>query len=159
MYCIARQGVLPARSREQAEVLLSEAALHSLAELFEAVPDPRGAHGLGYDLPFLLTCLDEPLALDGKTVREARSGAQTAPHRLSFCTHHSQETLWQVRVEEKTNEIPSRKRCCLRCPSDTESVLPMRGPPRPPSCASSMSSKPRPWRALTLLVCRKGNQQ
>ena len=106
MYCIARQGVLPARSREQAEVLLSEAALHSLAELFEAVPDPRGAHGLGYDLPFLLTCLDEPLALDGKTVREARSGAQAAPHRLSFCTHHSQETLWQVRVNEKTNEIP-----------------------------------------------------
>ncbi len=49
--CIARQCVLPARSREQAEVL------HSLADLFEAVPDPRGAHGLCYDLPFLLTCL------------------------------------------------------------------------------------------------------
>ena len=57
MYCIARQRVLPARSREQAEVLLTEAALHSLADLFEAVPDPRGAHGLRYDLPFLLTCL------------------------------------------------------------------------------------------------------
>jgi hypothetical protein len=57
MYCIARQCVLPARSREQAEVLLTEAALHSLADLFEAVPDPRGAHGLRYDLPFLLTCL------------------------------------------------------------------------------------------------------
>jgi predicted transposase YbfD/YdcC len=25
---------------------------------------------------------------------------------LAFCTHHSQETLWQVRVDEKTNEIP-----------------------------------------------------
>ncbi len=57
MYCIARQCVLPARSREQAEVLLTEAALHSLADLFEAVPDPRGVHGLRYDLPFLLTCL------------------------------------------------------------------------------------------------------
>src|SRR5438309_11292619 len=57
MYCIARQCVLPARSHEQAEVLLTEAALHSLAELFEAVPDPRGVHGLRYDLPFLLTCL------------------------------------------------------------------------------------------------------
>ena len=57
MYCIARQCVLPAPSHEQAEVLLTEAALHSLAELFEAVPDPRGRHGLRYDLPFLLSCL------------------------------------------------------------------------------------------------------
>jgi predicted transposase YbfD/YdcC len=159
--------------------LLSEAALQSLADLFEAVPDPRGAHGLRYDLPFLLTCLvaallcncdgtevvaqwcrdhstllrdvfgprlflapsgslyrwllpqldacalervlgswvqatttaaaDEPLALDGKTVRGARSGEQAAPHLLAFCTHHSQETFWQVRVDEKTNEIPVAK--------------------------------------------------
>jgi predicted transposase YbfD/YdcC len=52
---------------------------------------------------------DEPLALDGKTVRGARSGEQTAPHRLSFVTHHSQETFFQVRVDEKTNEIPVAK--------------------------------------------------
>jgi predicted transposase YbfD/YdcC len=52
---------------------------------------------------------DEPLALDGKTLRGARSGEQTAPHRLSFVTHHSQETFWQVRVDEKTNEIPVAK--------------------------------------------------
>jgi len=57
MYCIARQCVLPSFSKEQAESRLSEAALQSLADLFEAVPDPRGAHGLRYDLPFLLTCL------------------------------------------------------------------------------------------------------
>jgi DDE_Tnp_1-associated len=57
MCCIARQCVLPPRSLEQAEILLSEAALQSLADLFEAVPDPRGAHGLRYELPFLLTCL------------------------------------------------------------------------------------------------------
>ncbi len=179
MYCIARQSVLPPLSREQAESLLSEASLHSLANVFEAVPDPRGAHGLRYDLPFLLTCLiaallcncdgteavaqwcrdhvdllrnvfgsrqfltpsgslyrwllpqvdacaiervlgrwvqattaaeaSEPLALDGKTVRGARTGEQSAPHLLSFVTHHSQETLFQVRVEEKTNEIPVAK--------------------------------------------------
>src|SRR3989440_12686253 len=179
MYCIARQCVLPARSHEQAELLLTEAALHSLTELFEAVPDPRGAHGLRYDLPFLLTCLvaallcncdgteavaqwchdhlallrrvfgrrlflppsgslyrwllpqldaraiervlgswvqatttaqpDEPLALDGKTLRGARTGEQAAPHLLAFSTHHSQETFWQVRVDEKTNEIPVAK--------------------------------------------------
>lgn len=52
---------------------------------------------------------DEPLALDGKTVRGARSGEQTAPHLLAFVTHHSQETFWQVRVDEKTNEIPIAK--------------------------------------------------
>jgi DDE_Tnp_1-associated len=179
MYCIARQCVLPPLSQEQAETVLSEAGLQSLADVFEAVPDPRGAHGLRYDLPFLLTCLiaallcncdgtdavaqwcrdhvsllrdvfgprlfltpsgslyrwllpqldacaiervlgswvqattsapaDEPLALDGKTVRGARSGEQTAPHLLAFVTHQSQETFFQVRVDEKTNEIPVAK--------------------------------------------------
>ena len=57
MYCIARRSVLPPLSKEQSEHLLAEAALHRLADLFDAVPDPRGAHGLRYDLPFLLTCL------------------------------------------------------------------------------------------------------
>jgi predicted transposase YbfD/YdcC len=179
MYSIARQGVLPSLSQEQADGLLTEAALHSLAELFEAVPDPRGRQGLRYDLAFLLTCLiaallcncdsteavagwchdhvallrdvfgprlfltpsgslyrwllpqldasaiervlsrwvqattvapaDEPLALDGKTLRGARSGEQIAPHLLAFVTHHSQETFFQVRVDEKTNEIPVAK--------------------------------------------------
>jgi predicted transposase YbfD/YdcC len=49
---------------------------------------------------------DDPLALDGKTVRGAASATQPAPHLLSFCTHHSQEVLLQVHVSEKTNEIP-----------------------------------------------------
>ena len=49
--------MLPSLSQEQADGLLTEAALHSLAELFEAVPDPRGRQGLRYDLAFLLTCL------------------------------------------------------------------------------------------------------
>ncbi len=57
MECIARQCVLPALSSEQADGLLTQAGLHSLADLLEAVPDPRGRHGLRYDLPFLLTCL------------------------------------------------------------------------------------------------------
>ena len=52
---------------------------------------------------------DEPLALDGKTVRGARWGEQTAPHLLAFVTHQSQETFFQGRVEEKTNEIPLAK--------------------------------------------------
>jgi predicted transposase YbfD/YdcC len=50
---------------------------------------------------------DEPVALDGKTVRSARPSAEaSAPHRLTFYTHHPQEVLVQMRVEEKTNEIP-----------------------------------------------------
>ena len=28
---------------------------------------------------------------------------------VSFVTHHSQETFWQVRVDEKTTEIPVAK--------------------------------------------------
>ncbi len=49
---------------------------------------------------------DDPIALDGKTVRGAATNQQPAPHLLSFRTHHSQETLLQVVVSEKTNEIP-----------------------------------------------------
>lgn len=49
---------------------------------------------------------DDPIALDGKTVRGAGTDQQSAPHLLSFRTHHSQETLLQVVVSEKTNEIP-----------------------------------------------------
>jgi predicted transposase YbfD/YdcC len=49
---------------------------------------------------------DDPIALDGKTVRGASAAGHTAPHLLSFCTHQSQEILLQVVVSEKTNEIP-----------------------------------------------------
>lgn len=54
----------------------------------------------------LVAQVDDPIALDGKTVRGGRSDDQPAPHLLSFRTHHSQETLLQVVVCEKTNEIP-----------------------------------------------------
>ena len=53
-----------------------------------------------------MAAADEPIALDGKSIRGAATGEQKAPHLLSFCTHHSQEILLQVRVDEKTNEIP-----------------------------------------------------
>jgi predicted transposase YbfD/YdcC len=52
----------------------------------------------------------EALALDGKTVRGAAvagpDGTTQAPHLLSVSGHTSQETLIQVRVDGKTNEIP-----------------------------------------------------
>ncbi len=49
---------------------------------------------------------EDPIALGGKTVRGAGKDEQPAPHLLSFRTHQSQETLLQVAVSEKTNEIP-----------------------------------------------------
>ena len=48
----------------------------------------------------------EPLSFDGKTVRGARTAAHAAPHLLSVSTHTTHETLVQVRVDDKTNEIP-----------------------------------------------------
>jgi predicted transposase YbfD/YdcC len=48
----------------------------------------------------------EPLAGDGKAVRGARTETQAAPHLLSISTHDTHETLVQVRVDDKTNEIP-----------------------------------------------------
>jgi len=49
---------------------------------------------------------DEPLVADGKAVRGAGTAEEPAPHLLSVSTMHSQETLLQVRVDDKTNEIP-----------------------------------------------------
>src|SRR3974377_1392214 len=57
MYCIAESRVLPALRDEQRKALLQQAPLLSLCELLEAVSDPRGRHGMRYDLPFLLCCL------------------------------------------------------------------------------------------------------
>lgn len=52
---------------------------------------------------------EEAVALDGKALRGAATAEHKAPHLLAFCTHDSQETLLQVRVSEKTNEIPIAK--------------------------------------------------
>ncbi len=186
MYCIASQRIIPALTDDQRYNLLKEASLCSLAQLLEAMPDPRGRHGLRYDLPFLLCCLiaallcncngseavaqwccehqtllrqvfglrlfltpsgslyrwllpqlcadslehvlaawvqstlvappDEAIALDGKTLRGASSGEQEAPQLLAFCTHDSQETVLQVWIDEKTNEIPVAKALLARLP-------------------------------------------
>lgn len=176
MYCIASRRVLSPLKEEERHHLLTQAHLSTLSELMEAIPDPRGKHGLRYDLPFLLTCLiaallgncnstesisqwcrehkdllreifgprlfltpsgslyrwllplidveifeqvistwvratshasaSDPLAVDGKTVRGARTVERDAPHLLSCFTHQSQEVWAEVAVGEKTNEIP-----------------------------------------------------
>lgn len=59
---------------------------------------------------------EEPIARDGKRMRGAVQGEQKALHRLSFCTHHTQEILVQVRVDEKTNEIPIARSFSPVCP-------------------------------------------
>ncbi len=57
MYCISQRRVLPPLSEEDQQHLLTQAHLHTLVELLEAVSDSRGKYGLRYDLPYLLTCL------------------------------------------------------------------------------------------------------
>jgi predicted transposase YbfD/YdcC len=54
----------------------------------------------------LVATLHDPIALDGKRVRGAKNEEGVAPHLLSFRTHRSHETLFQVAVSDKTNEIP-----------------------------------------------------
>lgn len=49
---------------------------------------------------------DEPLAVDGKTVRGSGAAEGTPIHLLSVSTHESGQTLLQVQVADKTNEIP-----------------------------------------------------
>lgn len=70
MYCIASRRVL-SHLREERQSLLTQAHLSTLSELMEAIPDPRGKHGLRYDLPFLLTCL----------IAALRMSTVTAPRR------------------------------------------------------------------------------
>lgn len=48
----------------------------------------------------------EPVALDGKTIRGAGSGTGEQPELVSVTTHHTHETLVQVRILAGTNEIP-----------------------------------------------------
>jgi predicted transposase YbfD/YdcC len=52
----------------------------------------------------------DPLAVDGKTVRGARTAERDAPHLLSCFTHHSQEVWAQLAVGEQTNEIPAARK-------------------------------------------------
>ncbi len=48
----------------------------------------------------------EPVACDGTVVRGAVPLTHPAPHLRSVSTHETGETLLQVRVDDKTNEIP-----------------------------------------------------
>jgi DDE_Tnp_1-associated len=67
MYCIASGRVLSPLAEEERQHLLAQAHLHTLSEMLEALPDPRGKHGLRYDLPFLLTCQIAALLCNGNS--------------------------------------------------------------------------------------------
>jgi hypothetical protein len=199
MYCIASRRVLPALSEEERQSLLTQAHLHSLVEMLGAIPDPRGKHGLRYDLPYLLSCLlvalccncqspeavsqwclehvnllqglfgprlfftpsgslyrwllpqidveaveqvfvtwiratslastTDPLAVDGKTARGARTKERGAPHLLSCFTHQSQEVWAQLAVGEKPTRSRRHAHCFLPCPFMVGSVPLMRSTP------------------------------
>ena len=188
MYCIAEKVVLPALREEERRALLEEAALKSVDEILEAGPDPRGRHGLRYEVAFLLTCLvaawicncnsteavaqwcrehqallrqvfgarldlspsgslsrrllprldvqagedvlgrwieatrhpaaDDPIALDGKTVRGARDAEGNAPHLLSFRTHaRKANPLRGAWKPSNPRRFPWPKPSCLHSPS------------------------------------------
>lgn len=48
MYCIASRRVLSPLTEPERKSLLAQAHLHTLSEMLEALPDPRGKHGLRY---------------------------------------------------------------------------------------------------------------
>jgi hypothetical protein len=56
-YATALPLTLPSRTREHHLQLLEDATLLNLFDSFASIPDPRSSNGLGYDLPYLLTCL------------------------------------------------------------------------------------------------------
>src|SRR6266702_4010814 len=79
----------------------------------------------------LVAQADEPIALDGKSVRGATTGEQKAPHLLSFCAHHSQEILAATCAStRKRTKSPSPSKCCRVCRWPDGSTPPMPCIPR-----------------------------
>ena len=81
MYWIARQCVLPALSQEQAENLLTEAAVQSLAQVFEAVPpfglsDQRRRQHLLRDALDMLPKIDVQHVVGGEVAIHPLRGVQ-----------------------------------------------------------------------------------
>ncbi len=79
MYCIASRRVLWPLREEERQSLLTQAHLSTLNELMEAIPDPRGKHGLRYDLPFLLTCLIAALLCNCNSTEAVGQWCASAP--------------------------------------------------------------------------------
>src|SRR5205085_11229454 len=98
MYCIAHCRVLPNLAEKERQQLLTQAHLHTLVEMLEAIPDPRGKHGLRYDLPYLLS----PKILVEYTVSSI-SITQPSIRQLSAGAFHFFAPRWEVvHYKEKT---------------------------------------------------------
>ena len=72
---------------DEREQLLTNDALHSLADALASVPDPRSYHGRRYDLPILLTwlmvamlCNCNALEAVGQWCREQQPPPQLSLH-------------------------------------------------------------------------------
>ncbi|MDQ6661338.1 MAG: transposase family protein [Chloroflexota bacterium] len=60
----------------------------------------------------------DPLAVDGKPVRGARTAERDAPHLLSCFTHQRQEVWAEGAVGEKTNAMPEARKRLPLLPSE-----------------------------------------
>jgi hypothetical protein len=80
------------------------------------------------------------IAVDGKTVRGAKSKSGKAPHLVAALAHGIGAVLWQVAVEEKSNQIPA-VRDLPKAPAatTTAAATPATGTP-PPSATCSAAS-------------------
>ncbi len=85
MYCIASRRVLSLLREEEQQSLLTQAHLSTLSEQMEAIPDPRGKHGLRSDLPFLLTCLIAALLCNCNSTEA-----------VSQCCHEHERVLREI---------------------------------------------------------------
>ena len=83
MYSIAHPAPFSVLTDEQRQQLLQEAHLLSVHEVFATMPDPRGRHGLRYDLPFILTCLVAALLCNGHSSEAI--GQWCREHRDLLC--------------------------------------------------------------------------
>ncbi len=91
MYSTAFPSWLPPLSDVQRDQLLADAALLSLYEVLAAVPDPRSRHGMRYDLPFLLTCLERVWQCAAVALRGKKSKIEEV--FLGSACYASQEAL------------------------------------------------------------------
>jgi hypothetical protein len=116
MYCIARQRVLPPLSQEQAETVLTEAGLQSLTELFEAVPDPRGAHGLRYDLPFSTSLFDRRALMQLRWDRRGRPMVSRSRELAARRRENQRNPRRQASIANVAHQAASLYRRCLAYP-------------------------------------------
>ncbi len=123
MYCIASRRVLSALTEEERQPLLTQAHLHTLVEMLEVIPDPRGKQGLRYDRPYRLICLIAALLCNCET---HRSGERVRATNTSTCLKTS---LVPVRFSPRAAPCIAGCFLCSRSRPWNRSSQPGSGPP------------------------------